>query len=93
MESQNCDSSKISHLGDQFWGISREFYEKSVTGNDSRETPRKFFKTSHHGWRIWGNSLLLLLGLNHQSLKTFKLLIININVSKITMAHRAETCL
>ena len=24
-ESQNCDPTKISNLGDQFWGISREF--------------------------------------------------------------------
>ena len=39
MESQNCDPSKISHLGELFWGISREFYEESVTGNDSREIP------------------------------------------------------
>jgi len=32
--------------------------EESVTGNDSREIPWKFFKESHHGWRIWGNSSL-----------------------------------
>ena len=24
-ESQNCDPTKISHLGDQFWGISQDF--------------------------------------------------------------------
>ena len=24
-ESQNCDPTKISHLGNQFWGISQEF--------------------------------------------------------------------
>ena len=41
-----------------FWRISEEL----VTGNDSREIPRKFLKENHHGWRIWGNSSLLLLG-------------------------------
>ena len=60
-ESQNCDSTKISHLWDQFWGITREFPRiESVTGNDSREIPWKFLKQI---WRIWWNSSLLLLGL------------------------------
>ena len=52
--SRNCDLTKISHLGDQFWEISR-ISEESVTGNDSREVPRKLFKESDHSWRIWGN--------------------------------------
>ena len=51
--------------------------EESVTGNDSWEIPRKFFKKSHHGWRIWGNSSLLLKKIN---LKTYpaKLMILNV---------------
>jgi len=43
--------------------------EESVTGNNSREIPRKFFKESDHIWRISGNSSLLLLG---KGLKTNK---------------------
>ncbi len=46
--------------------------EESVTGNDSREIPRKFFKESHHGWRIWGNSSLLLLGNKLETLFVYK---------------------
>ena len=36
--------------------------EESVTGNGSREILRKFLKESHLGWRIRGNSSLLLPG-------------------------------
>ena len=40
--------------------------EESVTGNGSREILRKFLKESHLGWRIRGNSSLLLPGYGPQ---------------------------
>ena len=48
-----------SYLGDQFWGISREFPRNQLQ-EMFREIPRKFFKKIHHIWRIWGNFSLLL---------------------------------
>ena len=65
-ESQNCDSTKISHLGDQLWGISREFPRNQLQEMILEKFPEKFLKESHHRWRIWGNSSLLLLGLNYK---------------------------
>ena len=47
-----------------FWGISQDLPRNQLQEHDSREIPWKFFKESHHGWRIWGNSSLLLLGYN-----------------------------
>jgi len=46
-ESQNCDSPKVSHLGDQLWGISREFPRNQLQemivekflGNSSKKSP------------------------------------------------------
>ena len=49
-ESQNCDPTKISHLS---WGpIPGNFSrisEESVTGNDSREVPRKVTTVGESG--------------------------------------------
>jgi len=64
--SRNWVSKLWSHKNLSSWGpilgnflnISKEL----VTENDSWEIPRKFFKESHHDWRIWGNSSLWLLG-------------------------------
>jgi len=52
--SENVDSYSEEFLVTR---ISKE----SVTGNNSREIPWKFFKESHYDWRIWGNSSLLFL--------------------------------
>ena len=72
IESQNCDPTKISHLGDQFWGISREFPRNQLQemilekflGNFSKEVT-----TAGESWEIphfcylgnfWSRNCLLL---------------------------------
>ena len=40
--SQNCDLKKIFHLGDQFWGISREFPRDQL----QEMIPEKFLRNS-----------------------------------------------
>ena len=64
--SRNWVSKLWSHKNLSSWGPIlgnfKRISKESVTGNDSLEIPRKFLKESHHCWRIWGNSSLLLLG-------------------------------
>jgi len=84
-ESQNWVSKLWSHKNFSSWrpilGNFSRIYEESVTGNDSREIPRKFLKESHHGWRIWGNSSLLLHRVIHKWIPSTVLLFRNTKVS------------
>ena len=70
-ESQNCDPPKNLSSWAPILGIFSRISEESVTGNDSREILPKFFKEYHNGWRIWGNSSLLLPGMNEAKYVTY----------------------
>ena len=65
-----CDPTKYLSSWGPYLGNFSRISEESVTGNDSREIPWKFLKESHHGWRICGNSSLLLLGLYYFTIKS-----------------------